>query len=631
MRFISLTVDSKHGRDSVTRSHRVSVVQSAASVKPEKAIEHLVEILPAYMPYLVRPATKITIKTEIVFPLLKKLVDTNTNHEFVVEDVTQNTSTDEMKMLFSESVSTDSMQIDGSDTEMVDLQSKATLLVKTNTQSQIESNQNCDPVHETLNRILQQVEFSLSDGGDESGQFNSVVSDCLSDIIDNVASGLIEKSETFTNKCLIARPTTLELVSCSYNQSARNQNETVTNIDQLRKSSKLSIFVNRCSNQDEENNKLNQLVASNLVSPDTPRPKRKYQQLFIGGNAYSNLGLKVTTRPTYCCIYRAQPMFVTQEANPQLSMYSKWKTYPVPSGDILEQVGTPHYLLSAYNSQEAVYAASQSRLSLVEMANAATIGGLEMIEQINKENKPSANLIRQFLDKITPRLQSFISSSPVKSKNENLDTDQPNATGNFDRTLRALVIPAGEGFSNRIIDTETRSQFLLTHSSYHSQSRSHPKYLKRNRHVEKSKTRLSSDLSETSNLLNSSTTDQTSTPNTEASTSVKARKRSSTAMYSSLSSTAFNPHITMHPILGHMPSKSKQTVMCTYIMMMSKTPPVLSIPNITQMASSKNFASRKFSENIGIRNPAIDDNWSTKIGPDGTTEYVPKRIKIFEG
>ncbi|XP_077488701.1 zinc finger protein schnurri isoform X2 [Amblyomma americanum] len=72
------------------------------------------------------------------------------------------------------------------------------------------------------------------------------------------------------------------------------------------------------------------LVGSTLVSPETPRPKKTCLQLYINGHAYTYLGLKCSTRSTYCCIYRPQPMYVAQEAAPPgLSMYSDWRVVPV--------------------------------------------------------------------------------------------------------------------------------------------------------------------------------------------------------------------------------------------------------------------------------------------------------------
>lgn len=560
------------------------MVQQTGSVDKSSAAE-LLEIIPAYTPYLMCHVTKITIKAPVLFPTLQGLVDNHINHEFTVD--------------YSEGKA------------FVEPADPAnTLLVKLNVQSQTESEIQIE-VKKILDDVLEKLILNLDSSRSSWHQAGSdpEVADCLCDILDQVTVQQKEKPKG------PVRPTTLDIVN-TYSQSARNEQELKIGFKQSINS--LSIFVNRCSNENEETLCGNQLVASNLISPDTPRPKRKYQQLFISGNAYTNLGLKVTTRPTYCCIYRPQPMFVTQQANPQLSMYSQWKSHSVPSGDILEVLQCPKQLLGAYNSQEAVYVASQARLSLVEVATAAKMGGLEALEALHD----SESSVRHFLNRF----------STCHFKTET--TTRPEVCS-YSRTLRSLVIPIGEGYCNRIVDASTRSQFLLTHSSYHSsvaQLKLPP---------QKSRKRSRTNPLDYLKVKNRSSggggggeclPEVTNDTSVESKTEVK-RKRSSTAM--SVCSSAANPYLTMHPMLGHLPSKSlnkaadSQTVL--YIMMMSQTPSVLSIPTVSQMASSKSFASRKFSENIGVRNPAIDDNWSTKIGPDGTTEYIPKRIKIFEG
>ncbi|KAH6927360.1 hypothetical protein HPB50_002321 [Hyalomma asiaticum] len=92
------------------------------------------------------------------------------------------------------------------------------------------------------------------------------------------------------------------------------------------------------------------LVGSTLVSPETPRPKKTCQQLYINGHAYTYLGLKCSTRSTYCCIYRPQPMYVAQEAAPPgLSMYSDWRVVPVAD----PVPGATHVrLLTHYDSRQ---------------------------------------------------------------------------------------------------------------------------------------------------------------------------------------------------------------------------------------------------------------------------------------
>lgn len=60
-----------------------------------------------------------------------------------------------------------------------------------------------------------------------------------------------------------------------------------------------------------------------LISPETPRPKKSYGQLYLNGHAYTYLGLKCSTRVFYCTLNRPQPMYVTQQHG--LSMYSNWE------------------------------------------------------------------------------------------------------------------------------------------------------------------------------------------------------------------------------------------------------------------------------------------------------------------
>ncbi|GBN90236.1 hypothetical protein AVEN_24774-1 [Araneus ventricosus] len=91
------------------------------------------------------------------------------------------------------------------------------------------------------------------------------------------------------------------------------------------------------------------MVSSTLVSPDTPRPKKSCVQLYLNGHAYTYLGLKCSTRSTYCCIYRPQPMFVLQETNPKLSMYSNWQV--VPAKEELSGL-TPGQMISLYCSKQ---------------------------------------------------------------------------------------------------------------------------------------------------------------------------------------------------------------------------------------------------------------------------------------
>ena len=602
------------------------------------------------MPFLQSSATKITVKSPILFPVLQNLIDTCTNHEFVVDKNGSSAHFNGLNEAVCYAFDNDSPQNNSANSFLVKSSVNHGGILQTSLEGQI---------YEILNHLLDQVQLTLHLSNTSShNNFHNEVNQCVNDLVDSVANKLsIQKYDSsilLQKKTSPTRPTTLALGTRSYDQSARNEHELGTRVEHPLKASRLSIFVNRCSNQDEDHENINNnLVASTLVSPDTPRAKRKYQQLNIDGNAYANLGLKVTTRPTYCCIFRLQPMYVTQDSNPQLSMYSQWKNYPVPSGDVLELVKTPHELMSAYNSQEAVFAVSRYRLSLVEVATAATMGGLEIDLGQNKQctEYTSGIVTREFLDKISSRLSNFMSTNVIKSQNSTAKSLSVFSKHTFERYLRALVISLGEGFSDRLSDTCTRSQFITTHSSYHRLSqfnRSQQQRIRkrsRSHNFDYSKGSTStSEMGIASNISPSSVpylsqSEQVSRlPITESSniklpdiTSwAKPRKRSSNMSASSLSSSNFSPYLTMHPMLGHLPVKSKQTVM--YIMMMSQAPLSMAVPTVGSMSSiSKNLASRKFSECIGMKPSVIEENWGARMGADGTTEIVPKRIKIFEG
>nr|XP_015924919.1 uncharacterized protein LOC107452830 isoform X2 [Parasteatoda tepidariorum] len=90
-------------------------------------------------------------------------------------------------------------------------------------------------------------------------------------------------------------------------------------------------------------------TGTTLISPETPRPKKNCVQLYLNGHAYTYLGLKCSTRSTYCCIYRPQPMFVLQDTNPKLSMYSNWQV--VPAKEELSGF-TPGQMISFYCSKQ---------------------------------------------------------------------------------------------------------------------------------------------------------------------------------------------------------------------------------------------------------------------------------------
>ncbi|KAK6619511.1 hypothetical protein RUM43_012268 [Polyplax serrata] len=107
-----------------------------------------------------------------------------------------------------------------------------------------------------------------------------------------------------------------------------------------------------------------------LVSPETPRPKKSYGQLFLNGHAYTYLGLKCSTRSYYCTISRPQPMYVVQSAQyPKLSMYSNWKVYSESEPCLLGL--TPAKAMAHYDSRHR-----SSSYTIADKYKSSSSGGI---------------------------------------------------------------------------------------------------------------------------------------------------------------------------------------------------------------------------------------------------------------
>jgi len=84
-----------------------------------------------------------------------------------------------------------------------------------------------------------------------------------------------------------------------------------------------------------------------MVSPDTPRPKKSYQQLYLNGHAYTYLGLKCTTRVFFCTLTKCQPTYTILPEVNTISMYSNWKVYKIychiPIDNLIINIIKNHY------------------------------------------------------------------------------------------------------------------------------------------------------------------------------------------------------------------------------------------------------------------------------------------------
>ncbi|XP_043514831.1 transcription factor HIVEP3-like [Frieseomelitta varia] len=100
-----------------------------------------------------------------------------------------------------------------------------------------------------------------------------------------------------------------------------------------------------------------------LISPETPRPKKSYGQLYLNGHAYTYLGLKCSTRVFYCTLNRPQPMYVTQQHG--LSMYSNWEICKEAPPDVdmahYDSRHRPVNYTTAWKKQEDILTHSSER------------------------------------------------------------------------------------------------------------------------------------------------------------------------------------------------------------------------------------------------------------------------------
>ncbi|XP_046917476.2 zinc finger protein schnurri [Dermatophagoides farinae] len=639
-RYYDYNNDTK--RESAVNEYRDSILQNIQQQQHETLIPAM-EIIPAYMPYLMRPPTKITLKGPILFPVLQNLLDTRTNYEFALDN-------DDKQQQQQQQVTTKD------DTKFIVKQKEEIIL------------------DEIVRQLMDDMLMEL----DHGEQMNLL----MADLLEAVDRG--QQCMELAKKSL-QRPTTLALNLNDHQQK------------QLSNGRKLSILINQCSMIDTNTNHNHngstnsvdcgdfgrqiKLMPSTLISPDTPRSQQKYQQLFLDGNAYSNLGLKVSLRPTYCCIYRLQPMYVMQEANPQLSMYSQWATHPVPEGHVLHTLESPCQLLSAYDSNEAVF---HHHHNITQTMNRTSSSSLTTVATVNVDNddQPPTIIVKEEQHqqhKQQPQQQQSTSSSSLSSCKQKgsiqefLDTVKSRSSHMMnsdvlnhsktsftirltERTLKTIIWSIDSGIVDRICDSLTRMHYISTHSNYyHHQKQQQQQQQKRksinqsswNRSHRKS-SRVSFTLVTTTTApnnmifgsVNNEENNKTSKVNETTTTAKRKNCSNQSGMTGNISN---NPYLTMHPMLGHLPDK--QAVM--YIMMMSQIPPKLAAPNVQQIMSSTttNLASRKFSECIGVKQKQFyphslydacnNDHWHRLMASSSTNDdgslLLPKRIKIFEG
>ncbi|XP_050090324.1 uncharacterized protein LOC126574276 isoform X2 [Anopheles aquasalis] len=99
-----------------------------------------------------------------------------------------------------------------------------------------------------------------------------------------------------------------------------------------------------------------------LISPETPRPSKSCRELYFNGHAYTNIGLKSSTKPFYCTVNKTQPFYF--QTSKKLSMYSNWQVHPE---------NDPHPLRFSQVAVIALYDSNQLRDRRYSIAGSRTI------------------------------------------------------------------------------------------------------------------------------------------------------------------------------------------------------------------------------------------------------------------
>uniref|UniRef100_A0A182FIA2 Zinc finger protein 40 n=1 Tax=Anopheles albimanus TaxID=7167 RepID=A0A182FIA2_ANOAL len=113
-----------------------------------------------------------------------------------------------------------------------------------------------------------------------------------------------------------------------------------------------------------------------LISPETPRQSKSCRELYFNGHAYTNIGLKSSTKPFYCTVNKTQPFYF--QTSKKLSMYSNWQVHPE---------NDPHPLRFSQVAVIALYDSNQQRDRQYSIAGCRTVP----LTLVASEDRKSAN------------------------------------------------------------------------------------------------------------------------------------------------------------------------------------------------------------------------------------------------
>ncbi|XP_062553233.1 uncharacterized protein LOC134218309 isoform X2 [Armigeres subalbatus] len=166
-----------------------------------------------------------------------------------------------------------------------------------------------------------------------------------------------------------------------------------------------------------------------LISPETPRPSKSCRELYFNGHAYTNIGLKSSTKPFYCTVNKTQPFYV--QTQKQLSMYSNWQVHP--ENDPHPLGFKPIQVMALYQSNQQgdlSYSTASKPLALTVVSSSSANQPIMNAVEV-KSNFPSYSVPR--LASPAPKSGGFYPYNPEKSAASN--DSIPPRSNSTERTL----------------------------------------------------------------------------------------------------------------------------------------------------------------------------------------------------
>ncbi|CAL8143862.1 unnamed protein product [Orchesella dallaii] len=172
-----------------------------------------------------------------------------------------------------------------------------------------------------------------------------------------------------------------------------------------------------------------------LPSPETPRVAKPYNQMTINGQAYTYLGFKVSTRSSYTCLFKTQPMFVPQETDPKLSMYTNWQPRPRDPNQLELGISTNDSRVNGRKSPHSVLYTS----AIGKCCDTLTVSSPNNHLPISSPICESKTFLSGIQGKITPSIAAEAGESSFTSRNST-SSPLPNQT-QFTQPVKIHVSP----------------------------------------------------------------------------------------------------------------------------------------------------------------------------------------------